>query len=301
MPAWSVPGVGFVVNGNNLPVGAPYPERFPRYDWIHDRAARMAQRLGGDPRVTLADMRSVQNDVYARAAERFVPRLLACADSAAERLSPRARAALDTLRRWDFIAARDRVAPALFRSWLAAFTRQAGLGGVPGLTAAVLDGRAPAAVRAPQLAVAALDSALVALERRLGPDMGRWLWGRVHRARFDHRLAWKDPSFSPLTVVVDGDRSSPAVAPSELPGDIHVTHGPAWRHLVDLAVADSSLCVIPPGNAGDGPHARDHLQPWANHRYAPLHLSRERIDALKESEWRLIPSRTRRRSTGAAR
>ena len=76
MPAWDVPSGGFAANGNNLPIGAPYPEAFPRYDWIHDRAARMAQRLSGDNQVTLEDARSVQNDIYSRAAERLVPRLL---------------------------------------------------------------------------------------------------------------------------------------------------------------------------------------------------------------------------------
>src|SRR5207249_1597193 len=76
MPAWNVPPAGFAVNGNNLPVGSPYPDDLPRYDWIHDRAARVAARLAGDPQMTLDDMRSVQNDVVSRAAQRFVPRLL---------------------------------------------------------------------------------------------------------------------------------------------------------------------------------------------------------------------------------
>jgi penicillin amidase len=73
MPAWDVPRSGFAVNGNNLPVGSPYPEPLPRYDWIQDRAARMHQRLAGDDAVTLDDARSIQNDVYSRAAERFLP------------------------------------------------------------------------------------------------------------------------------------------------------------------------------------------------------------------------------------
>ena len=57
-------------NGNNLPAGAPYPEPFPRYDFMQDRAARMAQRLAGDVSVTLADLASVQNDVCSRGAAR---------------------------------------------------------------------------------------------------------------------------------------------------------------------------------------------------------------------------------------
>ena len=36
-------------------------------DWAQDRALRIAERLGGAPRVSLDDMASVQNDVLAQA------------------------------------------------------------------------------------------------------------------------------------------------------------------------------------------------------------------------------------------
>ncbi|HKQ56616.1 MAG TPA: penicillin acylase family protein, partial [Candidatus Eisenbacteria bacterium] len=80
-PHWELGPRDFVVNGNNLPVGAPYHEPFPRYDFMQDRAARMAERLADDPSMTLADLRSVQNDLYSRGAARFLPLLLRCADS----------------------------------------------------------------------------------------------------------------------------------------------------------------------------------------------------------------------------
>src|SRR2546423_1017783 len=52
MPRWELGPNDFVVNGNNLPVGSPYPEPFTRYEFMQDRAARMAQRLAGDASVT---------------------------------------------------------------------------------------------------------------------------------------------------------------------------------------------------------------------------------------------------------
>jgi acyl-homoserine lactone acylase PvdQ len=72
---------------------------------------------------------------------------------------------------------------------------------------------------------------------------------------------------------------------------VDVSHGPAWRHLVNLAYSDSSFGVIPPGNSGDArnPHARDHLQRWADHRYVPLYLAWDRIEAVRESEITLSP------------
>jgi penicillin amidase len=303
MPAWHVPPRGFVVNCNNRPVGPAAPDAWPRFDWVHDRALRIAQRLGGDGAITLDDMRSVQNDVYARAGERLVPLLLRGADSSPERLTPRMHAALDTLRHWDYLARRGRVAPTLFRAWTGALARRSRVEGLQGLMAAALAGRAPDALRAPgseaperpaAAAVAALDTALALLERKLGPDLAGWKWGLAHRARFRHLPfgITKPAAFAVAPVVAeDGDGSSPAVAPSRLPWNVEVTHGPAWRHLVNLAYSDSSFGVIPPGNAGNGrdPHARDHLQRWADHRYVPLYLAWDRIEAVKESEITLAP------------
>lgn len=303
MPAWHAPPGGFVVNCNNRPVGPACPDGWPRYDFVHDRAARIAQRLGGDGAITLDDMRSVQNDAYARAGERLVPLLLGCADSLRGRLTPRMHTALDTLRRWDFIARRGRVAPTLFRAWYGALVRRSRVEGLPGLVAASLAGRAPDALRAPggetperpaAAAIAALDTALALLERKLGPDLAAWKWGLAHRARFRHLPLGitKPAAFAVAPVVAeDGDASSPAVAPSHLPWSVDVSHGPAWRHLVNLAYSDSSFGVIPPGNSGDArnPHARDHLQRWADHRYVPLYLAWDRIEAVRESEITLSP------------
>ncbi len=298
LPRWELGPDDFVVNGNNLPIGPPYPEPFHRYHFMQDRAARISQRLAGDASMTLADMRSVQNDLYSRGAGRFLPLLLRCADSLAASQSPRVRAALDTLRAWDFTARRDRVAPTLFRAWLGALQRRSRLEGVPMLAAAALDGRAPEALRAPgseapeRAAVAATEALNLAhaeLAKHLGPDLAGWTWGKAHRARFRHALAWRDSTLMPPPLPADGDQSTVSVGRSSLPWNTVFTHGPVWRHLVDLAVAESSLCVLPPGNAGGGPHARDHLARWAGHGYVPLYLDWRRVEAAAGSEWRLEP------------
>ncbi len=301
MPAWDVPAGGVVVNANNRPVGPAFPDPLPRYDWAHDRALRIAQRLGGDPSITLADLRSVQNDVRSTMASRLVPRLVACADSARGTLGPRARAALDTLRGWDFEARRDRVAPTLWRAWYAALARRWGLEGLPARLLATLDGEAretPALARVSERpargAAAALDSALVDLARLLGPDLSTWRWGRAHRAHFPREIAgWypDEPGWRTASVAVDGDNSTPCVAPSRLPRSIEVVHGPAFRHLVDLAVGDSSLAVIPPGNVpDDAPSARELTRLWAGHGYVPLFLEGPRIDAVAAGRLRLTPA-----------
>ena len=307
MPRWEVPPEQFVVNSNNLPVGPADPDPWPRFDWAHDRALRIDALLRAESPVTAGDLCAVQNDVLSRGAERFVPRLLACADSLAGSLTARERSALDTLRRWDFLARRDRVGPTLFRGWLGAFQHRSGLEGLQGLAAAALDGRAPEALRsghttrggeperAATAAVEALRLALAELEKRLGPDRSAWRWGRAHRASFAHELAWMKRDLEPQPVPADGDNSTPCVGRSRLPWDLTFDHGPAFRHVVDLAVPDSSLGVVPPGNSGDrsSSHARDQLDPWADHRYMPLYLSWARIESVMERDTRLEPGGNR--------
>jgi len=205
---------------------------------------------------------------------------------------------IDTLRGWDFACRKSRVAPTLYRAWYGAFLRRADLDGLNGLAAAALDGRAPEVLENPvshereplPLAVrAALDTALVRLEAMLGPDPADWTWGRAHRARFAHALAWHDPALTPATVAMDGDNVTPSVGRSNLPWDWKVTHGPVWRHVVDLADPDRSWCVIAPGNPSEGPLRTRLTDAWSRHGYVPLDLRWDRIERAKSGELRLTP------------
>jgi penicillin amidase len=297
MPAWDVPADGVVVNGNNLPSRRAI-EPLPRFGWLQERAMRMSERLTADPSITLADMRSVQNDVVSLTARRLVPQMIDLLQRA-DSLTARHRAVIDTLRGWDFACRKSRVAPTLFRAWYGAFVRRADLEGLNGLAAAALNSRAPEVLEnpvshqrepLPRAVRAALDTALVRLERMLGPDPADWTWGRAHRARFTHALGWLDSSLTPATVAMDGDNVTPSVGRSNLPWDWKVTHGPVWRHVVDLADPDRSWCVIVPGNPSEGPLRTTLTDPWSSHGYVPLDLRWDRIERAKSGDLRLAPA-----------
>jgi penicillin amidase len=298
LPAWDVPPDSVVVNANNLPAGPEYFEPLPRFDWAQERALRIAERLKPDPRITLDDLRSVQSDATSRFAERMVPLLIQHAEAGGP-LNERERAAIDTLKAWDYGCRRRQVAPTLFRAWYGAFVRREHMEGTTLLAEASLDGRAPEMLRAsgrapesPERAVrAALDTALTRLDQRLGRDLTTWTWARAHRARFAHALAWRDRDLQPPTVPMDGDNVTPSVGRSRLPYDIEVTHGPVWRMLVDLADPSRAWCVLAPGNTSEGPHRTDLVAPWVTHAYVPLDLDWTRVQASREGEWRLEPAR----------
>jgi penicillin amidase len=303
MPHWSVPATGFAVNANNRPVGAPWPWDSPRYDWAHDRARRIAQRLSGDASVTLADMMSVQNDVVSLAADRHVRHLLECADSLAPVLPARSRAALDTLRAWDLVVRRDRVAPTLYRAWFGALQRRLGTEGLPGLTLATLMDRAPEVLAhsGPQgtretpavAAVASLATALDTLTARLGPDMGSWRYGRAHQARFRHLLSALDPRTRWETPRSRWMATTPhrASAPHDCRG--------APRSVSDQCSAMSPISPTAGAIVGRDPAVEQRglpaegtlaLQtPWRRHGYVPFLLDRARIEQQAHDRTTLTP------------
>jgi penicillin G amidase len=290
LPSWSVPGDGHVVSANNLPASGLDPNTWTRFDWPQDRGLRLNQLLSAKRTHTLDDLARIQNDVYSLPATRMVPRLLRAADSFSNSIDARARAAIDTLRAWNFEARRGLVGPTIHRSWFAALSRRHELDGRQGLTLAALDGRAPDALgdeSSADAVHAALDTAMVRLEGLFGPDLSTWTWERGHRARFRHTLSSDTArAFEPDPLAADGDNGTPSVGASRLPWSTEFNHAPVVRHLVDLAVAESSFVVLPPGNSGDptSPHARDHLQLWADHRYVPLLMDWSRIAVERESE-----------------
>src|SRR5262249_2529509 len=290
---------GYAVNANKRPVGRSSPWPLPRFDWLHDRARRMAQRLDGDRSITVEDAASVQNDVYSMAADRNLRHLIECADSLWAVLPPRARAALDTLRYWDRRAVRSRVAPTLYRAWFGAYQRRSGLEGLPGLTPASLMSRAPEDLGVPGkpdqaetpsvAACAALGMALDTLAAKLGPDMAAWQYRRAHLARFRHALSALDgrARWEPPLTSEDGDNASPCVGPSRLPWNLEVVHGPAFRHVVDLARPTLSYGVVPPWNSAAFP--TDLRRTWADHGYVPLYLDAKRIDEATIDRVTLAP------------
>jgi penicillin amidase len=288
MPAWHLPPNGYAVNGNNLPQQRT-PDAWPRYDWAHDRAARMSQRLAGDPSVTLADLASVQNDTWSRASARQMPALLAALGDRAKSLDARGRAALDALHAWDGYARRPDVGPTIARAWWNAYVRRDGLDGVPGLALAQLTGEARDTLRAPSGAIesaadaaaGALTTALDTLQAKLGRDASRWTWANAHRARFSHPIAryLNQAGWEPPLTPADGDGSTVCVGGSNAPWSFTYTHAPAFRHVVDLADTATSWVVIPPWNSAEaGARGADLRSRWASHGYVPLTMDWARVE-----------------------
>ena len=123
MPQSVNPAEHFVASAN----GRPAPLGYPHYlGWMWDpsyRIRRINDLLSAANKLTIDTMKPIQLDAYDKAAERFVPKLVAALkdtkwnDAVAER-------AFAELARWDFIADADALGPAIWLRWLDRYREQ---------------------------------------------------------------------------------------------------------------------------------------------------------------------------------
>ena len=103
----------FIVTANNRPmppdypylIGLEYPEPY--------RAQRITDLLRQRGGLTADDMRQFQSDTYSLHAQTLLPLLL----RTVETTDPDDQLALDLLRAWNYDAAGDSIAPALYEAW----------------------------------------------------------------------------------------------------------------------------------------------------------------------------------------
>lgn len=132
--------------------------------------------------------------------------------------------------------------------------------------------------------VGALEEAALEMEARMGKDMEKWNWGRLHQLEFRHAMAvrpllGKVFNFGPVPVAGDTDTVLQA---SMQPGkDFHANLAlPSYRQVIDLSDFNRSLWVIPPGQSGRmaSPHRSDQFQAWMEGTYFPMNWDRDAVE-----------------------
>jgi len=281
------PPSGLIVTANSRVVGHSYPHHLT-HEWSAPyRSRRIYDLLSRKQKLTAADYRAVQGDVYsiggttfARAAAQLLNTLPPRADVAGQStFDPvRLRGAASSLAEWDGrVTAESRVAP-LVAEMSAAFRRRI-------LNEALGEARARSyrwsssdlffnrvvtehpAEWLPkgfenygELMRACFDDARAALSKRLGADEAQWTWGRYTPARFPHPLA-----FVPLI----GQRF--AIEPFPLNGSgwsasatVNVGANVSMRLIADASDWDKTQQGITLGQSGDpsSPHWSDQLADW---------------------------------------
>jgi len=131
----------------------------------------------------------------------------------------------------------------------------------------------------------ALVSAVGELRLRLGDEVSRWQWGRLHKQWFPHVLSARrglDRIFNRGPVPMGGDANTvwqAAYAPYH--GYEVNSFTASWRQIIDLADFNRSRATLPSGQSGH-PGSRqygDMVSMWRRGMYHPMLWDREQVEA----------------------
>lgn len=214
----------------------------------------------------------MQQDIFANAASKILPKLLAAAPK-----NDRPREAIALLQTWDRQMHRNAAEPLILQAWIWALGqtiladelgpnyREFLDGGTFTIESLIANdsswcndiGTAEMEDCSAQI-VLALDVALDHLSERFGNDMTTWRWGEAHVARFTHPVIGRIPVLRQLftySVEADGgndtlNRASPRLggSPENLFEDVL---GAGFRAAYDLGALDQSRFMIATGQSGN--------------------------------------------------
>jgi len=337
MPQIVDPPAGYLVTANNRPA----PDDFPyplSGTWDEGmRARRIGALIEAATPADVPAMGRIQNDLAVQRSAATVPALV----DALTRLSiehligpadrrddleggaarpEEARAARDALLAWDGTAAPysrgAAIYEVLFTRWMQAVARErlgADVGGfvwpwTGGLAGSLLAGDDGAGWsgsrrRRDELLHEVAMAAIVELTALLGPDVGEWRWGRLHRLGLHHPLASRgslgELLHKPL-VEVGGDpwsiNNSGYVggggARQADPRAFEAASGAGYRMVVDLGESPPRAWTVTaesqsahPGSA----HWTDQLEDFVSGRYHPVPLDPSEVDASAVARLVLLP------------
>ncbi len=138
----------------------------------------------------------------------------------------------------------------------------------------------------------ALGEAWQEAVQRMGPDPARWAWGKIHRASFEHPLAFT-PALKEAFNLPDVPRGGDATTPNATGNGPRQTAGASYREIIDVGDWDRSVTINVPGESGQpgSPHYGDLLPLWAEGKYHPMAFSRAAVEKFAESKLTLLPAR----------
>ncbi len=315
LPSVFNPPTHFVATANNQIVGDDYPHQIEG-EWADEyRIGRIVEMLRERDKHSVVDFQRMHGDIFSihgREMAEFMGRL----DPADEE----SRQALDYVRAWDYVLTPDSVAGTIveaffFHMYRNTFAHKLGdaLGRYMGEGVhymAPVSGYAHRAGshlvrlirRAPadwfpslngrrdtweEVGLRSLRDALEELRSRLGPDMSRWSWGRLHTVSFSHALG-KGPlarvlSRGPFPLGGDHNTVAQAAYDPAVPYAAGLSI-PSYRQIVDLANLGNSLSMHTTGQSGQpgSRHYADMIGSWRRIEYHPMLFERAAI--LAESE-----------------
>lgn len=319
LPSRYNPKEGFIATANNAVVDDKYSYFISR-DWDRGyRAQRITDMIRAKDKLSIDDIKAIHGDDTVLFADQLLPYLKVLKAG-----TPTQQAALDALTKWNHIANRDSVGASVFEALTYhviedTFADELG----PSLAsdyidtgstqraaiAALLDkpndpmwndiGTADRTETRDDILQRAFEETCQELQTRLGGDVSKWNWGRLHTTTFFNGSLGKsgiaiiEAIFNRGPVVTDGTGIAVnATSYSPDPEDRYtVVWGPSERYIADLADWTRSLSVHTTGQSGQpySKHYDDFVDLWRNIQYHPMLWSRTDIEKNAEGTLTLAP------------
>jgi penicillin amidase len=309
LPSVRNPQAGFFATANAfyLPSGYRYAGVSAR-TWAEPfRKERIDEVLSKGHGLTREDMEHLQYDEHSLPA-----RYMVSLTPALKTDDPRLGDAVQRLRQWDAVIAKESSAATIYEYWMPEVVQRVTDLSIPPDARKIFGklevrqvlarlqhpdksfGRDPVAAR-DALLLDALGAGMEKLRARLGNNPDDWQWGKLHHIKFDHQLA----AFMP-----EAERQKLATPSYPLGGDNDTVHrgtyrssdfrqisGASYREVIDLSDWDRSRVQNTPGQSSDpaSPFYRNLLQGWAEGVYSPMAFSRAAVQKVQHDTLVLEP------------
>ncbi len=311
------PERGWMATANNEVVDAEwYPYVFSTGYASGWRAWRIEELIEALKPITVDDMKRIQNDVYVKQAEVFVPLILDAVEQTGV-TDKRVLKAAKLLSEWDYEATIDSPGPAIFYDTLkhlpdrvlkddfkAKDYDELVKGHMSHVVQMwIVDGESEffddkgtknKVEDVNDVLVGSLEDSVKWLTNVLGKDMEKWQWGQLHTIKWYHPMGFgplKEMSIGPFPHP-GGDNTVRNASAMGFGKRRHMAMGgPVMRHVMDMGDPDNAQLVIDGSQSGQwlSPHYRDMHTLWYNSRYKPSEKRPEKVAEQAESLLRLVP------------
>ncbi len=294
MPQWSNPKRGWIATANNRPAADDFP--YPLYGcWSSGhRARRIRQMIEECDKLTPEYCAEMQLDARSLRAVDGTPGLL---QALAGEDDPRVREAVGHLERWNGDMLRESVAATLFDVFFVHWARRIASERFAGEAATFLEGSSGGLAASllqdddagwfsnddrVEAIRQAFRATLDELEERLGPEMGDWEWGQMHKIQLRHVLGGRGGLGELLDrggIPVRGNGLT--VCNTGYDPNWAAPMGANYRLITDLSTSPPTFqAVDAQGQSGhpDAPHYCDQLPEWIAGRYHAVPFDRAEIE-----------------------
>ena len=310
------PENGVIVTANNLPsvkkLGA-----IPRLDGYYrsaDRAQRIHNLLSNQNQWTVDELKTIQTDVFLNSGFEIKNEICATMNKFENSLSSFEKSILNSLNQWDGNMKTSSVGATIFQFSMYHIMKEA-LQPMLGkeyfrlylnnpdhwdffknlIYSKTIPIENEETKGYSDLILKGLKSAINEMQTKLGNDLKKWNWGKVHTIEYEHPLGKVKPlnmilNLGPFSI--DGGNNVINKIMSK-PGDhnFKVTSLPSTRRIINLGNKENSYSMNPSGNSGNfwSDHYDNQVRPYIKGEYRKINFSKKEVTNNAVKKLLIIP------------